>query len=72
MNVSYGTIREKSLAPRRAPRRSLLPISSKRTQIRLKSLLYLSFECTQKVFDSLEANPSPDRGEDKLQLVKQS
>ena len=34
-------IREKSLAPRRAPRRSLLPISPKRTQIRLKSLLYL-------------------------------
>src|SRR5271165_988867 len=34
-------IREKRLSPRRAPRRSLLPLSPKRTQVRLKSLLYL-------------------------------
>src|SRR5271157_4059798 len=33
-------IREKGLSPRRAPRRSLLPLSPKRTQVRLKSLLY--------------------------------
>jgi hypothetical protein len=32
--------REKRLSPRRAPRRSLLPLSPKRTQGRLKSLLY--------------------------------
>ena len=32
-------IREKRLSPRRAPRRSLLPFSPKRTQVRLKSLL---------------------------------
>src|SRR5271165_1286116 len=31
----------KRLSPRRAPRRSLLPLSPKRTQVRLKSLLYL-------------------------------
>ena len=35
-------IREKRLSPRRAPRRSLLPLSPKRTQVRLKSLLSLS------------------------------
>src|SRR5271165_3597484 len=34
-------IREKRLSPRRAPGRSLLPLSPKRTQVRLKSLLYL-------------------------------
>ena len=34
-------IRETRLSPRRAPRRSLLPLSPKRTQVRLKSLLYL-------------------------------
>ena len=34
-----GKIREKRLSPRRAPRRSLLPLSPKRTQVRLKSLL---------------------------------
>src|SRR5208283_6248506 len=34
-------IREKRLSPRRAPKRSLLPLSPKRTQVRLKSLLYL-------------------------------
>src|SRR6202023_1119237 len=34
-------IREKILSPRRAPGRSLLPLSPKRTQVRLKSLLYL-------------------------------
>src|SRR5271157_4763067 len=34
-------IREKRLSPRRAPRRSLLPLSLKRTRVRLKSLLYL-------------------------------
>src|SRR5271165_2347259 len=33
--------REKRLSPRRAPRRSLLPLSPKRTQVRLKSLLNL-------------------------------
>ena len=33
--------REKRLSPRRAPGRSLLPLSPKRTQVRLKSLLYL-------------------------------
>ena len=32
---------EKRLSPRRAPGRSLLPLSPKRTQVRLKSLLYL-------------------------------
>jgi len=32
-------IRETRLSPRRAPRRSLLPLSPKRTQVRLKSLL---------------------------------
>jgi hypothetical protein len=31
---------EKRLSPRRAPRPSLLPLSPKRTQVRLKSLLY--------------------------------
>ena len=35
-------IRETRLSPRRAPRRSLLPLSPKRTQVRLKSLLHLS------------------------------
>src|SRR5271165_1325457 len=34
-------IREKRLSPRRAPGRSLLPLSPKRTQVRLKSVLYL-------------------------------
>ena|SRR5271166_5517023 len=34
-------IKEKGLSPRRAPGRSLLPLSPKRTQVRLKSLLYL-------------------------------
>src|ERR1700693_666722 len=34
-------IREKRLSPRRAPGRSLLPLSPKPTQVRLKSLLYL-------------------------------
>src|ERR1700722_9617231 len=33
-------MREKRLSPRRDPRRSLLPLSPKRTQVRLKSLLY--------------------------------
>src|SRR5271165_7578271 len=32
-------IREKRMSPRRALRRSLLPLSPKRTQVRLKSLL---------------------------------
>src|SRR5271165_4176412 len=36
-----GSFREKTLSPRRTPRRSLLPLSPKRTQVRLKSLLYL-------------------------------
>src|SRR5260370_5951528 len=36
-----GQIREKRLSPRRAPGRSLLPLSPKRTQVRLKSLLNL-------------------------------
>src|ERR1700693_4714993 len=39
--VSMSKIREKRLSPRRAPRRSLLPLSPKRTQVRLKSILYL-------------------------------
>ena len=34
-------IREKRLSSRRAQKRSLLPLSPKRTQVRLKSLLYL-------------------------------
>src|SRR5271166_2847982 len=44
LNLLFGIsiqIREKRLSPRRAPRRSLLPLSPKRTQVRLKSLLYL-------------------------------
>src|SRR5271166_4529843 len=44
LNLLFGIsiqIREKRLSPRRAPERSLLPISPKRTQVRLKSLLYL-------------------------------
>src|SRR5258707_15469541 len=32
-------LREKSLSPRRAPKRSLLPLSPRRTQVRLKPLL---------------------------------
>ena len=36
-----GSYREKRLSPRQAPGRSLLPLSPKRTQVRLKSLLYL-------------------------------
>jgi hypothetical protein len=31
---------EKRLSPRRAPKRSLLPLSPRRTQVRLKPLLY--------------------------------
>src|SRR6202162_4409687 len=38
--IEWKPIREKRLSPRRAPRRSLLPLSPKRTQVRLKSLLY--------------------------------
>src|ERR1700733_582941 len=34
-------MREKRLSPRRVPRRSLLPLSPKRTRVRLKSLLFL-------------------------------
>ena len=34
-------IREKRLSPRRGSRQPLLPLSPKRTQVRLKSLLYL-------------------------------
>src|ERR1700694_4142132 len=37
---AYLPRREKRLSPRRAPRRSLLPLSPKRTQVRLKSLLF--------------------------------
>jgi hypothetical protein len=37
---TYESFREKRLSPRRAPRRSLLPLSPKRTQVRLKSLLW--------------------------------
>jgi hypothetical protein len=35
-------IREKRLSPRRAPKRSLLPLSPRRTQVRLKPLLLVS------------------------------
>ena len=35
-NAFSGSFREKGLSPRRAPRRSLLPLSPKRTQVRLK------------------------------------
>ena len=38
---AYKLIREKGLSPRRGPKRPLLPLSPKRTQVRLKSLLYL-------------------------------
>src|ERR1700693_2129273 len=38
--IEWKPIREKRLSPRRAPSRSLLPLSPKRTQVRLKSLLY--------------------------------
>src|SRR5271166_1603580 len=38
--ITIRNFREKGLSPRRAPRRSLLPLSPKRTQVRLKSLLY--------------------------------
>src|SRR6202140_5627380 len=38
--IEWKPIREKRLSPRRVPRRSLLPLSPKRTQVRLKSLLY--------------------------------
>src|SRR5271165_5301227 len=38
---ALGSFWEKRLSPRRAPKRSLLPLSPKRTQVRLKSLLYL-------------------------------
>src|ERR1700693_4619900 len=38
--IEWKPIREKRLSPRRALRRSLLPLSPKRTQVRLKSLLH--------------------------------
>src|SRR5271165_3114324 len=42
VNCEISTqIRETRLSPRQAPGRSLLPLSPKRTQVRLKSLLYL-------------------------------
>jgi len=41
MVVERGSFREKRLSPRRAPRRSLLPLSPRRTQVRLKPLLPL-------------------------------
>src|ERR1700731_1040518 len=42
MIARCSLVREKRLSPRRAPGASLLPLSPKRTQVRLKSLLILS------------------------------
>src|ERR1700675_792408 len=50
--IEWKPIREKRLSPRRAPRRSLLPLSPKRTQVRLKSLLY-------RVWLTPESTPNP-------------
>jgi hypothetical protein len=50
-------LREKRLSPRRAPGRSLLPLSPKRTQVRLKSLLYL-------VWLTPDSFPNPRRPSD--------
>jgi hypothetical protein len=48
-------IREKRLSPRRGPRRPLLPLSPKRTQVRLRSLLNLVWLAP----DSLQTHGRP-------------
>jgi hypothetical protein len=42
-------LREKRLSPRRTPRRFLLPLSPKRTQVRLKSLLCLVLSGSRQI-----------------------
>ena len=59
-------IRETRLSPRRAPRRSLLPLSPKRTQVRLKSLLYLVWLAP----DSFRTHGRPPVQECRLRLKR--
>ena len=58
--------RETRLSPRRAPRRSLLPLSPKRTQVRLKSLLYLVWLAP----DSFRTHGRPPVQECRLRLKR--
>ena len=59
-------IRETRLSPRRAPRQSLLPLSPKRTQVRLKSLLYLVWLAP----DSIRTHGRPSVQECRLRLKR--
>jgi hypothetical protein len=59
-------IREKRLSPRRGSRQPLLPLSPKRTQVRLKSLLYLVWLTP----DSFRAHGRPSGQECRLWLKR--
>ena len=59
-------IRETRLSPRQAPRRSLLPLSPKRTQVRLKSLLCLVWLAP----DSFRTHGRPPVQECRLRLKR--
>ena len=62
----YGSYREKRLSPRQAPGRSLLPLSPKRTQVRLKSLLYIVWLTP----DPLRTHGRPSGQECRLRLKR--
>src|SRR5271165_3482872 len=63
---SLSEIRDKRLSPRRAPRRSLLPLSPKRTKVRLKSLLTLVWLTP----DPLRTHGRPSGQECRLRLKR--